>query len=72
MRDIDCKQIAKIVSNLFQEACIYLPEDVLATIKRARESQQSPVAEDVIDRILENTGIAYEEKPLCAKTLARQ
>ncbi|MFC1916695.1 fumarate hydratase [Chloroflexota bacterium] len=69
MRDIDCKQITETVSNLFQEACVYLPEDVLAAIKRARQSEESPVAQDVLDRILENTKIAAEEKiPLCQDT----
>lgn len=69
MRDIDCKQITETVSSLFQEACLYLPEDVLAAIKRARESEESPVAQDVLDRILENAKIAAEEKiPLCQDT----
>ena len=69
MRNIDCKQITETVSNLFQEACVYLPEDVLAAIKRARESEESPVAQDVLDRILENTEIASKEKiPLCQDT----
>jgi len=69
MRNIDCKQITETVSNLFQEACVYLPEDVLAAIKRARESEESPVAQDVLDRILENTEIASQEKiPLCQDT----
>lgn len=69
MRDIDCKQITETVSNLFQEACVYLPEDVLAAIKRARQSEESSVAQDVLDRILENSEIASEEKiPLCQDT----
>ena len=69
MRDINCQQIIKTVSNLFQEACLHLPQDVLAAIKQARESEESPVAQDVLDRILENTKIASEEKiPLCQDT----
>ncbi len=69
MRAIDCKQVIEIVSNLFQEACTYLPEDVLNAIKRARQSEQSPVAQAVLDRILENTRTAAEEKiPLCQDT----
>ncbi len=69
MREIDCKKITETVSNLFQAACVYLPEDVLAAIKRARESEESPVAQDVLDRILENTKIASKEKtPLCQDT----
>jgi len=69
MREIDCQQITETVSNLFQEACVYLPEDVLAAIKQARENEESQVAQDVLDRILKNTEIASEEKiPLCQDT----
>jgi len=42
---------------------------VLTAIKQARENEESPVARDVLDRILENTKIASEEKtPLCQDT----
>ena len=69
MRDIDCKQITETVSNLFQEACVYLPEDVLIAIKQSRQNEESPVARDVLDRILENTKIASEGRtPLCQDT----
>jgi len=69
MRDIDSKQIIETVSNLFQEACVYLPEDVLAMLKQAREKEESPVAKDVLDKILENTDISSKEKiPLCQDT----
>ncbi len=66
MRDIDAKEVSKTVSRLFQEANFFLPEDVIASLKRARESEESPVAREVIDGILENAGIAAQEKvPLC-------
>ncbi len=69
MRDIDCKQITETISNLFQEACVYLPEDVLAVLRQAREKEESPAAKDVLDKILENTGISSKEKtPLCQDT----
>jgi fumarate hydratase subunit alpha len=69
MRDIDCKQITETVSNLFQEGCLYLPEDVLAAIKRARDKEESPVAKDVLDKIIENTEVSKREKiPLCQDT----
>jgi fumarate hydratase subunit alpha len=69
MRDIDCQKITETVSTLFQEACLYLPEDVLAAIKRARDTEESPVARDVLDSILENSKIASIEKiPLCQDT----
>jgi len=69
MRDIDCQEISETVSRLFQEACFYLPEDVLAAIKRAKDYEDSPVAKDVLDKILENSEIASAETiPLCQDT----
>ena len=69
MRDIDCKQITETVSSLFQEACVYLPEDVLAALTQAKEKEESPVAKDVFDQILQNIEISSKEKiPLCQDT----
>ena len=69
MRDINCKQITETISNLFQEACVYLPEDVLAVLRQARKKEESPAAKDVLDKMLENTGISSKEKtPLCQDT----
>jgi fumarate hydratase subunit alpha len=66
MRDINAKEVSQTVSRLFQEANFFLPEDVIASLKRARESEESPVAREVIDGILENADIAAQEKmPLC-------
>jgi len=69
MRDIDCKKITEAVSNLFQDACLHLPEDVLMALKQAREKEESPVSKDVLDKIIENTEISNrEEIPLCQDT----
>ncbi|HEX9975741.1 MAG TPA: fumarate hydratase [Dehalococcoidales bacterium] len=69
MREIDAREISETVSRLFQEASVYLPGDVLASIKQARENEPSPVARDVLDRILENADIAAKEgTPLCQDT----
>ena len=69
MRDIDCKQVTETVSTLFQEGCLYLPEDVLAALKQARDKEESPVAKDVLDKIIENTEVSKREKiPLCQDT----
>ena len=66
MRDIDAKEVTKTVSQLFYEANFYLTDNVLDAIKKARETEESPVARDVLDRIIENANIAAEEKiPLC-------
>jgi len=69
MREIDSKKVTRTIASLFQEACLYLPEDVLSALKRARESEISQVASEVLDRILENSEIAKTEKiPLCQDT----
>jgi fumarate hydratase subunit alpha len=69
MRVIDSKSVIETVSRLFQEACLYLPEDVLVAIKEAKEKEESPAAKDVLTRLIENTEIAAEEKiPLCQDT----
>ena len=66
MKDIDAKEVTKTVSQLFYEANFYLTDNVLDAIKKARETEESPVARDVLDRIIENANIAAEEKiPLC-------
>ncbi|OGN94425.1 MAG: fumarate hydratase [Chloroflexi bacterium RBG_13_50_10] len=69
MRDINCKQITDTVSNLFQEACLHLPEDVLTVLKQARDKEESPVAKDVLAQMIKNTEISAKEKiPLCQDT----
>jgi fumarate hydratase subunit alpha len=69
MRDIEAGDITKTVSRLFQEACHYLTEDVRDALKQARETEESPVAREVLDRIWENADIsAGGEIPLCQDT----
>lgn len=69
MRDINVKEITKTVSRLFQEACYYLPEDVVTALKQAREAEESPVGRKVLDRILENAEISAKgEIPICQDT----
>lgn len=66
MRDIDAREVTKTVSRLFYEANFFLTDDVLDAIKKARATEESAVACEVLDRIIENADIAAEEKiPLC-------
>lgn len=66
MRYIDAREVTETVSCLFCEANFFLTDDVLSAIKKAKETEESPVARDVLDRILENADIAAREKiPLC-------
>ena len=69
MRDIEAKRVTKTVSQLFQEACYKLPDDVLAALRQARETEESPVGCEVLDRILENAELAVKgDIPLCQDT----
>ena len=69
MRDIEAKEVIGTVSHLFQDACYNLPDDVLTALKQARETEESPVGCEVLDRILENAEIAVKEEiPLCQDT----
>jgi fumarate hydratase subunit alpha len=69
LRDIDCKRITETVATLFQESCLYLPEDVLAAIKKARDKEESPAAREALDKIIENTEVSKRDKiPLCQDT----
>jgi len=69
MRDIEAREVTRTVSQLFQEACYKLPDDVLNALKRAREAEESPVGREVLDRILENAELAVKEGiPLCQDT----
>jgi len=69
LKEIKAGAVTGTVSRLFQEACYHLPEDVLDAIKKAREKEESPVACNVLDRILQNAEIAAKEEiPLCQDT----
>jgi fumarate hydratase subunit alpha len=69
MRDIECQTIKETVSGLCKEATALLPADVLQALKRAREREESPLAQKVLDQILRNAELAEAEfLPLCQDT----
>ncbi len=69
MRSIDSSEVATTVSRLFCDANFFLPDDVLASLKKAREIEDSPIGREVIDRILDNVDIAAKERiALCQDT----
>jgi len=66
MREIQAQEITKTVSRLCQEANYFLPEDVLSALRRAKETEESPVGKEVLQQILENAEVAEKEGiPLC-------
>jgi fumarate hydratase subunit alpha len=69
MREIKVSDVTETIARLFEHSCHYLPEDVLAALKKAREEEESPVCCDVYDRMLEDAEIAGKEQiPLCQDT----
>lgn len=69
MREIKASDVTETVARLFEHSCYYLPQDVLAALKKAREVEESPVCRDVYDRMLQNAEIAGKEQiPLCQDT----
>lgn len=69
MREIRAQDVTATVARLCQEANLYLGEDVLAALQRARSEEPSPVGRAVLDQILENARVARDEQmPLCQDT----
>lgn len=62
MRNIKADIITEAVSKLFKQANYELGEDVLTALRKARQDEESPLGREVIERILENAGIAASEK----------
>ena len=62
MRNIDAKAVTEAVSKLCQEANFFLPVDVLDTLKRMREAEESPLGKQTLDQILENAQMAAKEQ----------
>jgi len=69
LREIDVGQIQQTVTKLCQEAATILPDDVLQALRKAREKEESPLAQKVLDQILSNAELAGKDLlPLCQDT----
>lgn len=69
MREIDDAAIRETVERLCQEANYYLPDDVVAALKNARQREEAPRAQQVLGTILQNAEIAGRDKvALCQDT----
>ena len=66
MKEIRAQHITKAIADLCQQANFELGEDVLQALKQARQQEESPLAKDTLDKIIQNAGIAKEDRlPLC-------
>jgi len=69
MREIQANQITETLARLAIEANHYLGDDVVAALQRARDTEESPAARDVLDQLLKNVEIAKQGTfPLCQDT----
>jgi fumarate hydratase subunit alpha len=69
MREVHIDEIVEVVSRLFMEANTQLGEDVLAALRGAKETEESPTAREVLEELLENARTAREEQvPMCQDT----
>lgn len=69
MREISAAAITNTLRRLCIEANCHLPQDIRKRIENAREGEDWPQAEQILDRITENFRIAEEMcQPICQDT----
>jgi len=62
VRNIDVKEVTEAISRLSQESNFYLPEDVMAALKKGREIEESPLCQQTLDQIMQNAQMAADEQ----------
>ena len=66
VREIKSKDITDAVAQLCQRANFELDEDVLAALKHAQQSEQSPLGKEILHQLVENARVAEAKNlPLC-------
>lgn len=69
MREISTATITQAVSKLCKDACYYLTDDVMCTLKAAIEKEESPLGKEVLHTIVENAELAKSTSvPICQDT----
>jgi fumarate hydratase subunit alpha len=69
VKEIHVSQITETIARLCEDATHNLPEDVVAALRRAEGSEESPLAKQVLVEILDNVDLARRETiPLCQDT----
>ncbi len=66
MREIKASDITETVAQLCQRANFELDEDVLAALKQAQQTEESPLGKEILHQLIENAQIAERKNlPLC-------
>lgn len=69
MREIKVSDIAKKVEEMLIDACENIPENVLCRLRKAVKEEESPLGQEVIERIIANDELAREKHlPICQDT----
>ncbi len=69
MREITADRITQVVRRLCIDANCHLPRDVKDRIEACRTQESWPLAQEILDRIMENYAIAdREDAPVCQDT----
>ena len=69
MREIKSKQITQVVRDLCIEANCHLPEDIKERIEVCKCAENFPIAQTILDKIIENFNIAdMDDVPICQDT----
>jgi len=69
MRQINVSEVTDLVFRLFIKANYFIGEDIMQALRAARQSERSPLGQDVLSQILENNEIAaHEEQAVCQDT----
>ncbi|MFQ6034821.1 MAG: fumarate hydratase [Sedimentisphaerales bacterium] len=69
MRYIEFKKIVDTVESLCTAANYELPDDVLAALKKAAQTESHPGAVKILNQLIENARIAAQQRiPLCQDT----
>ncbi|MEW5922665.1 MAG: fumarate hydratase, partial [Candidatus Zixiibacteriota bacterium] len=69
MREIKTDTIIDAVRKLAMDAATDLGQDVVKALEDAKKVEASPVGKDILQQIIDNAKIAYDEKaPMCQDT----
>lgn len=69
MREIQTDEITKVVRDLFIDANCKIGDDLIAAYDKGIETDESPVAKEVLKELKENVRIARDEQsPICQDT----
>ncbi len=69
MREISVKLIEEKVESMLLDACENIPENVLNCLRCAKKREESPLGQEVIERIIQNDELARNKHlPICQDT----